>query len=132
LNGIIEASLRDYGRSSEEAWRATALTRALVVHQDWHRKTASEAPAIIRALAADVDVRDHWRVNEWQGVTYYNREGFDELLARMLLIGAIDIAPEPGQKDAKLKRFFSAYDALKAAEPGSDYDLNKLVREVSA
>lgn len=132
LNGIIEAALRDLGRSSEEAWRSTALTRALVTHQDWHRKTAAEAPAIIKSLAADPDVRDFWRVNEWQGVTYFYREGFDELLARMLLVGGIDIAPEPGPKLEQLARFFAAYDALKAAEPASDYDLNKLIREVSA
>ena len=131
LNGIIEAALRDFGRSSDEAWRATALVKALVTHQDWHRKTAAEAPAILRALAVDPDVRDHWRVNEFQGVTYFNHEGFEELLARMLLIGGIDIAPEPGPKHEKLARFFAAYDALRAAVPASDYDLNKLVREVT-
>ena len=131
LSGIIEAALRDFGRSSDEAWRATALVKALVTHQDWHRKTASEAPAILRALTADPDVRNHWRVNEFQGVTYFNQEGFEELLARMLLIGGIDIAPEPGSKQEKLARFFAAYDALRAAAPASDYDLNKLVREVT-
>ncbi len=131
LNGIIEAALRDFGRLSDEAWRATALVKALVTHQDWHRKTAAEAPAILRALAADPDVRNHWRVNEFQGVTYFNHEGFEELLARMLLIGGIDIAPEPGPKHEKLARFFAAYDALRAAVPASDYDLNKLVREVT-
>lgn len=131
LNSIIEAALRDFGRSSDEAWRATALVRALVTHQDWHRKTAAEAPAILRALAADPDVRNHWRVNEFQGVTYFNQEGFEELLARMLLIGGIDIAPEPGSKQEKLARFFAAYDALRAAVPASGYDLNKLVREVT-
>ena len=131
LNGIIEAALRDFGRSSDEAWRATALVKALVTHQDWHRKTAAEAPAILRALATDPDVRDHWRVNEFQGITYFNQEGFEELLARMLLIGGIDIAPEPGPKHEKLSRFFAAYDALRAAVPASAYDLNKLVREVT-
>ena len=60
-----------------------------------------------------------------------NQEGFEELLARMLLIGGIDIAPEPGSKQKKLVRFFSAYDALRAAAPASDYDLNKRVREVT-
>ncbi len=131
LSGIIESALRDFGRSSDEAWRAAALVKALVTHQDWHRKTAAEAPAILRALAADSDVRNHWRVNEFQGVTYFNHEGFEELLARMLLIGGIDIAPEPGPKHEKLARFFAAYDALRAAVPASDYDLNKLVREVT-
>ena len=76
-------------------------------------------------------MRDHWRVNEFQGVTYFNHEGFEELLARMLLIGGIDIAPEPGSKHEKLARFFTAYDALRAAVPASDYDLNKLIREVT-
>jgi hypothetical protein len=58
---------------------------------------ARRAPALVRALVADESVRPYIRVNAWEGVSWFNRESFAQVLWWMLTLDALEaFADESG------------------------------------
>ena len=92
--------------------------------------SADRAPALVRALIADETVRPYIRVNVWEGVSWFNREAFGQILWWMAALDALDAVSDPTRPKAKLTaRLIEAgrlTTALAKAAESSGYQLDKL------
>ena len=117
------------GMEGESRWQAAAQVRLLLA------KPAA-APDAIRSesLWADPDVRWLAGVNQSSGVTYFNKERFQELLSWLLLPTLIDLArtasgdsPDAPLQPAQLHslaKVEAAAAAARAAAEASGYNLD--------
>jgi hypothetical protein len=76
----------------------------------------SPARALLRAWLADDDLRRFIRVNRWEGVAWFEREAFEELLGWARVLDAIHAAAVTGEPDVRAGRAaFEAAGSVAAA-----------------
>jgi len=86
LRSCLAEIFSTVGLQGEDAWRAAARVRVLLAH---HGESAAEAIDGER-FWADPDVRWLAGVSEASGVTYFNKEQFEELFAWLQLPALLD------------------------------------------
>jgi glycosidase len=134
LGPVLVSVFSDLGLDEESAWRLLALIRLLrhlpLPSSVAGLASADRAPALVRALIADETVRPYIRVNVWEGVSWFNRESFAQVLWWMLALDALDAASDPARPKAKLTARLAAAErltaALSKAAEASGYQLDKL------
>ena len=138
--GAVQASVFvELGLDDGAAWRLVALIRILrhlPLPSSVVKLAAGEwAPALVRALIANESVRPYIRVNVWEGVSWFNRESFAQVLWWMLALDALDAAAESGGgagaavEPAVAKRLQAAErltGTLAKAAKAAGYQLDKL------
>jgi hypothetical protein len=96
LGRVIAGIFGDLGLDEGAAWRLVALLRMLrrlpVPSSVAKLAAAERAPALVRALVADESVRPYIRVNVWEGVSWFNRESFNQVLWWMAALDTLDAA----------------------------------------
>jgi hypothetical protein len=125
---------RDLGLDDGAAWRLVALIRMLgsvpLPSSVAELSTAEQTPALVRALIANEAVRPYIRVNVWEGVSWFNRESFGQVLWWMLALDALAAtADEPATAARTAKRLQSAErmtSTLAKAAKACGYQLDKL------
>jgi len=134
LRKIIAGALHDLGADEGTAARGVLLVNALISQQDCLRAQVGETkPAyrVVEAWLKDDDVRGFLQVNRYQGVLWYNKESFDQLLGLMLLAGVVDAASRPAADLATVAEAIRSYHevvrALRQAQAESDYRVDKLL-----
>jgi hypothetical protein len=94
LGPVVADVFRKLGLDEGSAWRVVSLIRMLArlpaPSSVRGLPPAERAPALARALVANESVRPYIRVNVWQGVTWFNRESFEQMLWWMLALDALD------------------------------------------
>ena len=134
LGPVLVSVFTDLGLDEESAWRLLAVIRMLrhlpLPSSVSGVAAAERAPALVRALIADETVRPYIRVNVWEGVSWFNREAFAQVLWWMFALDALDAVSDPARPKAKLTARLAAAERLtaalaKAAET-SAYQLDKL------
>jgi hypothetical protein len=138
--GAVQASVFvELGLDDGAAWRLVALIRILrhlPLPSSVAKLAAGErAPALVRALVANESVRPYIRVNVWEGVSWFNRESFAQVLWWMLALDALDAAAESdggagaAVEPAVAKRLRAAErltGTLAKAAKAAGYQLDKL------
>jgi hypothetical protein len=107
------------GMEGESRWRAAAQVRMLLSHP-------AASPASIRAemFWSDPDVRWLAGVNTASGITYINREQFEELLAWLQLPDLIRIAQRTSGQAKAIAELEAAYAATCEAAHAAGYQLD--------
>jgi hypothetical protein len=96
----------------ENTWRAAARVRILLSHAD-----TSPAATKVEQFWSDPDVRWLTGVNESSGVTYFNKEGFEELLGWLQLPALINLAHQsPINLDSLKTLEASVLESCKSAQ----------------
>ena len=94
LGPVLANVFRDLGQGEAEAWRLVALIRLLrrlPLPSSVADVPSTDRPtALVRALVADEAVRPYIRVNVWEGVSWFHRESFEQVLWWMLALDALD------------------------------------------
>jgi glycosidase len=134
LGPVLVSVFVDLGLDEESAWRLLALIRMLgqlpLPSSVAGLPSADRAPALVRALIADDTVRPYIRVNVWEGVSWFNRESFAQVLWWMLALDALDAVSDPARPKAKLTARLAAAERLTAAlakaADVAGYQLDKL------
>ena len=134
LGPVIAGVFRDLGLDDGAAWRVVALIRMLrqlpLPSSVSRLPAADRAPALVRALVADESVRPYIRVNVWEGVSWFNRESFGQVLWWMLALDALEAAATPKLPKTRLAARFAAAKHLTAvlarAAETAKYQLDKL------
>ena len=94
LAGVVAAALRDAGLDEGAAWRASERIRVLLAlprPSNVRGRSANERLAGLATSWLDhPDVRAFLHVNAWEGVEWFGREAWRELLDWALLLDAID------------------------------------------
>ena len=134
LGPVLTSVFSDLGLDEGSAWRLLALIRMLghlpMASSVSDLAVAERAPALVRALIADESVRSYIRVNIWEGVSWFNRESFAQVLWWMLALDGLDAVSDPARPKAKVTARLAATErltaALEAAAETSGYQLDKL------
>jgi len=133
LGGVMAAVFRELGLDDGAAWRLVALIRMLrslpLLASVAGLPAAERAPALVRALIADEAVRPYIRVNVWEGVSWFNRESFDQVLWWMFALDALEVAEAAEATGVAAKRLAAAErltSALAKAAGSAGYHLDGL------
>ena len=134
LGSILAGVFGDLGLDDGAAWRLVAVIRMLghlpLPSSVAGLAAAERAPAIVRALVADESVRPYIRVNVWEGVSWFNRESFGNVLWWMLALDAVEaMAMEhgtPARVAQRLKATDRVTTTLARAAKDCGYQLDKL------
>jgi len=89
LRSALSEIFTSIGMEGENTWRAAARVRILLSH-------SHTSPAVTKSeqFWSDPDVRWLTGVNESSGITYFNKEGFEELLGWLQLPALIKLAQQ--------------------------------------
>jgi hypothetical protein len=130
---IIAAALRDFGLDEGAAQRAVDVVKVLTSQQAWFDAgvPAARRPGqVLDELLADHDAARFLQVNRHNEIDWYNKESFEELLAWLMLIEAVQAAAAGADGPKTLGAAYDAIVALQAAEAQSEYQVGKLKEAV--
>lgn len=126
---IIGETLKDLGYDDKDIHGAQLLIKIFTSHQDWCKER--DPRAILDSFMGDGDVQFFLEVNRYQGILWFSKEAFEEVIAWMYFTGGVSIM---SQKDGEekdrirdLKRCFSMIEFLHRASLSSGYQLEKLI-----
>jgi glycosidase len=99
LGKIMAGALRDLLSDQDAAWRAVTTIKILTSHQRWFDVDGDE-PAdtvcqILESWLQDDEVRHLLQVNRYQGVLWFNKEAFEQLLWWMMVSAIVTISADP-------------------------------------
>ncbi len=139
LGKITARVLRDLGLSDEVAWRRVTLIKLLITHQRWFETPApgkKQAAQVLESWLKDGETQQFLQVNRYQGVLWFNREAFEQLLWWMLTLAAVAISADPLRPAAKVAKEIAAdynlVQELHRAEQKSQYQVEKLLAALRA
>ena len=153
LGKIIAGALIDLGLDERLSWRQVSLLKLMIAHQDWCQCLQEEeiSPAqVLRRWLQDGEVRSYLGINRYQGVLWFNKESFDDLVWWLYLVSIMDMAAAANQEavrtagknsgetgtaaeaqtgafSTQLETCYHTVEALLQAEAKSDYQLEKLI-----
>jgi Alpha amylase, catalytic domain len=123
LRSALSETFTAIGMEGENTWRAAARVRILLSHTN-----ASLAATKSEQFWSDPDVRWLTGVNESSGVTYFNKEGFEELLGWLQLPALIKLAQQsPINSDSIKTLETTVLESCKSAQTAG-YNLDLYLR----
>jgi hypothetical protein len=134
LAGVLADVFGDLGLDDGAAWRLVALIRMLghlpLPSSVANLAASKRAPALVRALVADESIRPYIRVNVWEGVSWFNRESFIQVLWWMLALDALDAVARESASPATIAGQVRGAERITAtlarAAKACGYQLDKL------
>ena len=131
LAEILAAGIEDAGTDPEAARRAAEGAVILLPHGRWFDEPGAARPrahAALNRLMDDPAIQRWIVVNESEGVTWFHRERFEELLRWLLAFAALDAiaSPPPGGIPAALVERFEIVRLLREALEKSGHRLDGL------
>jgi glycosidase len=148
LGKVIARTLQDMDLDEAAAWRAVDVVRLLTEHSGWYvaeEGQAITAHSLLQSLMKDSLVQSYLKINRYQGLLYYNKESFDELLWWLFAGAVVQIAAEsaPAESGAEPATLTTEQQAilldaltlvkkLGAAQEKSDYLVEKLLQAAKA
>ena len=134
LGPVFASIFRQLGHDDAAAWRLVGLVRLLrhlpLPSSVAKLAPADRAPALVRAFVADEAVRPYLQVNVWEGVSWFNRESFEQLLWWMLTLDTLAAGADKSLAKARLAARLIEADRLTAtiarAGEACSYQLDKL------
>ncbi len=121
LGRIISGAIREVGAEDYAAARTvTALKLATYQQQLFAGSAGERASKLVEMLLRDTDAQQLLNVNHFQGVLWFNQEGFDTLLQWLVLLAQLNGEPEA------LQRRYEVVEQLQQAAKKSGYQVEKL------
>ncbi|MHB8110191.1 MAG: alpha-amylase family glycosyl hydrolase [Syntrophorhabdaceae bacterium] len=126
---IIAETLKDLGYDEKEIHDSGLLIKIFTSHQKWCEE--KDVGRILTSFLADSDAQAFLGINRYQGILWFSKECFEDLIAWMYFTAGISIMAEDiaeeRQRFQELKICFDAIDTLHRASLQSGYQLEKLV-----
>ncbi|MEN9935209.1 MAG: hypothetical protein RLZZ387_1788 [Chloroflexota bacterium] len=126
LGKSVERALRDAGADDGKAARATAAVKIATQHQGWLTAAGLEPQRTLAEMLADEELRRYIGVNRYQGILWFSKERFEELLWWLMLAARV-IARAEGQGEDDLRAGEALMARLTKAAAASGYQLEKLL-----
>jgi glycosidase len=139
LGKLVASALQDLGLDEGAAWWSVGLVRILINHLRWYEVEAPKKQRAYQILVSwlrDREVQRAIQVNRYGGVLWFNHEAFDQLLAWMLALAAVEISADPERPPEEVaQQIVACYDVinkLQRAEEASEYQVVKLMEAAQA
>jgi len=135
LGKIIANALLDLGLDEGASWWAVATIKVLITHQRWFETEApdgtEQAYLVLESWLKDDEVQRLLRVNRHQGVLWFNKEAFEQLLRWMLLVAVVTLGADPLRPADETAReigvCYGIVKQLQRAEEESGYQVERLL-----
>lgn len=138
LGRILVTSMVDLGIIEEQAWQAVSVIKILLLHQDWYEPgppRSKRAITTLEKLLADENVQGFLQVNRYQGILWFNKERYQQLMSWLLRAAAINGIKVWGTGSGKTaEQVAAAYSIIRKlvkAEARSEYQVEKLLEAVT-
>lgn len=132
LGKIIGSALQDLGLDTNAAWRVVGLLKVLTAHQAWFESKTTHQ--ILKGWLQDEDVRVFLHENRHQGILWFNKESFNELLVWMFRIAVISLTSDSlvstEEAAVSIVACYSIVKDLQKAEEASNYQVENLLEAV--
>ncbi len=129
LDEIIRGVLKDLEFEERLIWRSLLLIKILTCHQRWFED--EKAVRALEKIFKDNKAQYFLGVNQYDGIWWFKKESFEELLWWLLLISAIEIGFDPlrpiNEMMKKLEMCWSMIEKLQEAKTYSEYQVEKLL-----
>jgi glycosidase len=152
LGKIIVRVLMDMGLDERRAWQSVSLVKILIGHQGWCSSVQTSKDSVyslLKGWLGDSEIQQYLGVNRYQGILWYNKEAFENLLWWLFKAAAVQIAAEeepsqgesdqttiqPGQSRDKWERLVDCYkviERLLKAQGASDFQVEKLFQALKS
>jgi glycosidase len=133
LGKLIAGALQGLGLEEGQAWRAVALVKILTAQQGWFQGPGGRAIGayqVLESLLADTDVQLFLQVHRHEGILWFNKESFDELLGGLQAVAVVDAlasAADPRQLSRWIEERRELARRLQSAEDRSGYRVEQLL-----
>ncbi len=131
LDSILREALLDLGVEEGSLSKRMNLIKLLARYQRWYE---GEIDSLIEKLFNDPEVREFLGTNLFNGIWWFHKESFEELLWWFMLISAIEIGFDSfrpvNEIKNELERSWSMIERLKGAEQESGYQIERFVELV--
>lgn len=154
LGKLCASALKGLGLDQGAAERQIELVKILIAQQNWWQallpekspeaglsleaETPNQAYALLYGWLSEPAVQDFIKANTYKDVLWYNKESFDELLW-WLNTSAVVCLSARGEADAhspaldiEISTVFEIIQKIQKASAGSDFQIEKLLEQVSA
>jgi glycosidase len=129
LGKIIGGAFQDLGLDYNAAWWMVGVVKILTAHQSWFEDKSTYQ--ILEGWLQDEDVRVFLQENRHQGVLWFNKESFEQLLQWMFRIAVIALSRDSSRpREQIVQEILEAYDIVKElhrAEAESKYQVERLL-----
>ena len=134
LSKSIFGALRDLGLEEAAAWSSLTVIKWLTGHQRWFESKPLDqksAHAKLELLLKDGEVRQFLQINQCNGIWWFNKEAFEEMLWWLMMVAALTIGSDPLRPVngviEELERCHSMIQEWQQAEEKSEYQVEKLL-----
>ncbi len=129
---IIGETLAELGYDEKETHAAQMLIKIFTTHQNWCDELNPRK--ILSSLMADGDVHYFLGVNRYQGILWFSKEAFEDMIAWMHFTAGVSVMSRKGVEEkellGELRACFTTIDTLHSASLSSGYQLEKLITTV--
>ena len=133
LSKILAGTLRDLGLDEGATWWNVGLVKLLTAHQRWfvtQDPAGQRASGVLEIWLQDGEVQQFLQVNRHQGILWFNREAFEQLVWWMYLVALVTINADPEQpaseKTRQMVACYRTIQELLRAKDQSGYQIEKL------
>ncbi len=128
----IHSALNETGFSEEECDQVLLWIQVLTEHQQWYNIApgAVQKPYhVLKDLLNDLQVHTIMNINRHQGILWFHKESFEQLLEWMTVVAIIDIIAldQKAEIERKLALLKHIMEKLYSALNRSDYQIDRLL-----
>lgn len=124
------------GMAKTESYHLVHMAKLMINNQNWVQESTKEADlprALLEHVFSDEEVRNLSGLNRYEGVLYFNREGFDYTIWWLFALGVQRILRDTPDAKNQIKAIKDLFDVnrkwLTAAEK-SEYQVEKLLDQL--
>jgi glycosidase len=134
LDKIMISVLIDSGIDDGSAHKSVHLITLLTQHQDWYetgRTAQNRTFDVLNSLLKDDRIQTFIQVNKHDGILWFNKENFGELLFWLMLVAVVEIGSDPLRSPAQvvkeIEECHGIIHTIQKAEMKSEYQIEKLL-----
>lgn len=127
LGRIIRSTIQELGTDEGTAYREEFLIKILVEH---HAKLTPSPFPLPQDILKDPDVCDYIHLNRHEGVLYFHKESFEELMYWLFVVSVIDLISKPTDKEIIPTGIVDRYEIVQVfiqAAKRSEYRLEDML-----
>jgi hypothetical protein len=133
LGNIIANALMQMGLPEPQAWRSVGVIKMMIGQEGWFDGSIPNkrrAFQVLHSFLRDSDVQNFIGINRYQGVLWFNKEAFEELVWWLFISETINILSKLDDEDEISEEVVARFDVIKRllkAESKSAYQVDELI-----
>lgn len=137
LEGVFRDLFEQDGITGFHSKSIVKHIRAFIYYQNWWRHHEPEvlSEKLMDEVFTDLNMIDILQMNEYEGVTYFNKEAFEDFLAGLFVISVLDILRNIEKISERKKEFKTRFEIISGlidAASKSGYRTDRFMKRLSS